>query len=512
MEAHNFLGIYISKDTATVVCLGGSTGFQPVKNTAKMAVSPNVLGCFSVSGQEKEGQNPQMRFDHPERLTAEELATLIAQGCAERGLEFSQATVALDCAMFMQHNIHSDFTDPKQIAATVRFDTEEALATDISNVALAFNVTSSDQAGSELTIFTAQRKILSDVLLSLQSNNIDPVSIEPDVNCLSRFICRNVSLPEGSHPLFGMLSRRSGYLVIPPSSSVPGPQKASVVRTFLVGPTQDRGELLAREILMTTALIKTSKPINYIKVLDATGSIDYQHLSSKLGIEATGLDLALCAATDPQTIADCETSVDFATAYGAALAHLEKTQTINFRNDFMPYQGKKLRLQKALKFASYSVTVLMLAVGMYFQAQLFKVNNSRSKLRSILAKDYAAVMPGQRQLPRKMSPVTKLGSELRRIRDVKRGLIGIKGGKSISSKLTLVLQAINGCAEQTNLNIASISITEKNINIVGDTSSRTNTLKFFEAIKKNSMDILQQRLYTKDRRDQFSITVVPKSD
>ncbi len=488
MEAQNFLGIHISKNAATAVCLGPQgQGYK-------------TIGCFSVSWQEKEGQNLQT------------LATLIAQGCAERGLGFSEAAVAFDCAMFMQHNTHSDFTDPGQIAATIRFDTEEAIAADISDLVLAYNITSSNQAGSELTIFTAQRKILSDVLLALQSNNIDPVSIEPDINCLSRFVCRNVSLPEGSHPLFGMLSHRSGHLVIPPSLSGPSSQKTSIMRTFLVGPTQNRSELLAREIVMTTALIQTGEPINCLKVLDSAGSIDYQSLRDKLRIEATGLDLALSAATDPQTIANCETSVDFAIAYGAALAHLEKTQTMNFRNDFMPYQGKKLRMQKALKLASYSITILMLVIGIYFQAQLFKVNKNRSKLRSKLTKDYAAVMPGQRQLPPKMSPLTKLGSELRRIRDAKSGLIGIKGGKSISSKLTLVLQAINSCAMKTNLNIDSISVTEMNINIVGDTSSRSSTLKFFEAIKNNGLETSSQRLYTKDRRDHFSITAVPKSD
>lgn len=488
MEAQNFLGIYISKDTATVVCLG-SQG-QDFK----------TIGCFSVSGQEKGAQNFPM------------LATLIAQGCAERRLEFSEAAVALDCAMFMQHNIHSDFTDPGQIAATIRFDTEEALATDISDVALAFNITSGGQTGSELTIFTAQRKILSDVLLSLQSNNIDPVGIEPDVNCLSRFVCRNVSSPEGSHPLFGMLSRHRGYLVIPPSSTRSSSQKTSIMRTFLVGPTQNRGELLAREIVMTTALIKTGEPVNCLRVLDSAGSADYQSLSDKLRIEVAGIDMALCTATDPQTIADCDTNVDFAIAYGAALAHLEKTQTMNFRNDFMPYQGKKIRLQRALKLASYSVTILMFVIGVYFQAQLFKVNKSRAKLRGKLTKDYVAVMPGQKQLPPKMSPTTRLGSELRRIKDAKSGLIGVKGEKSIASKLTLVLQAINRCAAQTNLNIDSISVTERNINIVGDTSSRSSTLNFFEAIKNSEMDILQQRLYTQDRRDNFSITVVPKND
>ena len=165
MEGQNYLGIYLSKAAATVVCL---------KSQGR---SYNVLGCFSVSAEGAEEQNPQV------------LAGLIAQGCAERELKFSEVAVALDCAMFMQHNVNSEFDDPKQIAATIRFDTEEALATDISDVAIAFSITSSDQTGSGVTVFTAQRKVLSDILLALQSNNIDPVTIEPDVNCLSRFIC-----------------------------------------------------------------------------------------------------------------------------------------------------------------------------------------------------------------------------------------------------------------------------------------------------------------------------------
>ena len=213
MQRQNYLGIYLSRDAATVVCLGSQGRDR------------NVLGCFSVSVEETETQNLQA------------LAGLIAQGCAERGLEFSEVAVALNCAMFMQHNIHSEFDDPKQIAQTVRFDVEEALATDVTDVAMAFKITSSDQTGSTLTVFTAQRKILSDILFALQSNNIDPVTIEPDVNCLSRFIWQNVSLPENLHPFFCVLSRRSGYFIVPILS---GSQKQSVMRTFLLGPTQAR--------------------------------------------------------------------------------------------------------------------------------------------------------------------------------------------------------------------------------------------------------------------------------
>ena len=161
MASQNYLGIYICKDTAVAVCLDsqGKDG--------------NVLGCFSVSVEAQE---------HPANPDMSALASLIAHGCAERGLTFSEVAVALDCAMFMQHSVHSEFDDPKQIAATVRFDTEEALATDITDVALAFKVNSTDRAGSQLTVFTAQRKILSDILHSLQQHNLDPVTIEPDVN------------------------------------------------------------------------------------------------------------------------------------------------------------------------------------------------------------------------------------------------------------------------------------------------------------------------------------------
>lgn len=483
MERQNYLGIYLSKDTATVVCLGSQDRDH------------KVLGCFSVSVEEQEEQKQQM------------LANLIARGCAEREFKFSEVAVALDCAMFMQHNVHSEFNEPKQVAATVRFDTEEALATDVTDVAIAFEITSSDQTGSAVTVFTAQRKILSDVLVSLQQYNIDPITIEPDVNCLSRFICQNVSLPEDLHPFFCALSRRNGYFIVPVGDKQ-GPQKTPAVRTFLVGPTQARTELLAREVSVTAALVESGEAVNCLKVFDSAGSVNCQQLSEKLGIEAGGVDWLQSAGTEAAALADCADPVDFAIAYGAALAHLEKAQSINFRSDFMPYQGKKLRLQKTLKVAAISVTVLALAVGVYFQflseSSLSKTNKDRSELRKKFAKDYSAVMLGK-ELPAKFSTAkNKLGGELRRIKKQS----GPSDVESVSARLTLVLEAFNKCAAPTDLNIDSVTVTSK-IAIAGDTSSSRNTLIFFKAIKEK-LEISRERVYTKDRRNHFSITVVPK--
>ena len=479
MEPQNYLGIYLSKGAATVVCLDSQ------------GRSGNALGCFSVAVQEQEGQNQQV------------LADLIARGCAERELKFSEVAVALDCAMFMQHNVHSEFGEPKQIAATIRFDTEEALATDVTDVAIAFEINSSDQTGSALTVFTAQRKVLSDVILSLQQYNIDPVSIEPDVSCLSRFIRQNMSLPDDLHPFFCALSRRNGYFVIP-SGDKQGAQKASVVRAFLIGPTRARTELLAREVSVTAALVETRKVINCLKVFDSTGSVNYQQLGERLGIEVGGVDWLQSVGIEPQTLADCADPVDFTIAYGAALAHLEKVQSINFRSDFMPYEGKKLRLQKALKLAAVSVTILALAVGVYFQSQLLKINKDRNELFKRLAADYSEVMFGKTPPAKFSSAKSKLETELRRIKKES----GPSDKESVSVRLTLVLEAFNKCAAQTDLNIDSVSITS-NISIVGDTSSRGNTRRLFNAIKEK-MEISKERVYAKDRRDHFSITVVPK--
>jgi len=325
VETQNYLGIYISRGTATAVCL------RPQGRSIK------ILGSFSVSVEDKEKAGPQA------------LAGLIAQACSERKWGFSEVAVALDCAMFMQHSVHSEFNDPKQIAATIRFDTEEALATDITDVALAFEITSTGKSGSELTVFTAQRKILSEILLSLQQHNFDPVTIEPDINCLSRFICHKsawgrlpaVSSAESQQPgtLFGILSHRNGYLIIPPVTTGAGSQKASTARTFLVGPTQDRGALLTREVLVTTALVGSGEPINRLKVFDSAGTVNYQQLSEKLSIKADEVD-QFAAVTESQTPANCTDPVDFAIAYGAALTHLEKGQSVNFRDDFSPFQGR----------------------------------------------------------------------------------------------------------------------------------------------------------------------------
>ena len=488
MESHNYLGIYISRDTATAVCLGpqGRGG--------------NLLGCFSVSVEDQEQADMQT------------LAGLLAQGCAERKLKFSEVAVALDCAIFMQHNVHSEFSDPKRISATVKFDTEEALATDIANVALAFEIASSDEAGSKLNVFTAPREVLSEVLDALQQHDLDPVTMEPDVGCLSRFVSRRVDSaePRDGRTLFGMLSRRRGYLVAPQTTMAEGARTAPAVRTFLVGSKQDRGKLLTREVLVTSALVKDAGPVDSLRVFDSAGEVDCRQVGEKLRMEASQIDLCQAAGAEPEAIEQCAGPVDFAIAHGAALSHWEKGRIVNFRDDFSPFEGKKMKMQRALRFASIAVAILLITAGVGFHGRLFKANVALADMRNKFAKNYSDVTLG------KLADNVTIKTAARRLSDLKRRIERGKKGldldeKSVSSKLTLVLGAFNKCAKQTDLNIKSINISANSVTISGDTSSRKNTLLFLDTLTSGGLVVQRTNFEIKGGRDIFNTMVKPKT-
>lgn len=488
MESQNSLGIYISKDTATAVFLNAR------------AKDGNRVDCFSVSVEDTDGQG---------KTNMQILAERLAQGCAERRWKFAESSVALDCTMFMQHTVHSEFRDLKQIAATVKFDTEETLATDIANVALAFEIASSNETGSDVTVFTAERRILSDILSALQEHNFDPFTIEPDVHCLIRFIHRELPTESQTQGLFALLSRHCGYLIIPFASLSEGSQKAPIFRTFLIGKQQDRSALLAREVLVTRALAEEDKSSQILKIFDSTGSVGSHTLREKHGMDIERFDLCCADGTKLQELDDDANPIEAAIAYGAALTHSEKGRKVDFRGDFKPYLGKRLRFQQSLKFAAVSVTILLVAVGIYFQTQLISINKEKYRIRTKFARDYRDVTLEKlsNDVPIKKA-VSNLKSLLRRIKIEKMGIV--TGQKSISSNLTLVLTAFNTCAAQTDLKISSLTITDENIIVSADVSSRQNRQKLFEALRKGGLEIAQEGYDSEGGRESFYITIKPQ--
>jgi hypothetical protein len=297
------------------------------------------------------------------------------------------------------------------------------------------------------------------------------------------------------------------------------------MRTFLLS-AQNRTELLARQVSMTTALLGLAQPINRLEVFDSFDSFDYTQdryaqdrsagsvscddVAGKLTIQTERIDLFASAQVSAETITDCPDPVEFAIAYGAATAFLDLHQNPNWRSDFMPYQGRKMRLQSALKYFSAAAVVLALALGFYGLMQAMQVNKYRGRLREKFAKEYSAAMLGQQMPDKSKEAVRRLGTALRRIKDAQKGAFSLTGEEAVAGKLAMVLQAFNKCSSAAGLNIESVAITDKSITISGDTSSPDNTLKVFEALKQTGLNVLQQRISSEGERSTFSVTVEPK--
>ena len=487
MQPVNLLGIYLAKDHATVVCL------------TQQGRERKLVSCFGVSAEQSEQPGNQT------------LAQRIAGACAERQIKFADAAVALDCSMFMQHTIHSEFSDAKKIAQTVRFDTEEALGTDATNVAIAFKIDSIDKAGSNISAFTTQKGLLADLLGSLQSNNIDPISVEPDVNCLARFVCQNMSLSPDVRPMFVFLSRRNGYFISPVSFPWQGisPTPAASMRTFLLSASQNRNETLAKQISITTAMMQTAGPVNRLEIFDVTDSVKHDEIAKKLTIETSRIDIIGSAKLPAEALADCPDAVEFAIAYGAAIANIDLPSSASFRSDFMPYQGKKLRLQQTLKFFAVAAVILMFAMGNYYLMQAIQINKSSAQLRVKFAKEFSAVMSGEKMPVKSKDATKKIETALRRVKEAQKGY-SLTGEEAVAAKLSLVLESLNKCAAPTRLNIDTFSVTDKAISISGDTPSPENTLKVFDAFRQTGLTVLQQRYTAENGRSSFSVTVEPK--
>lgn len=482
MQSGNRLGIYLRNNRATVVCL------------ASQGRDHKLLDCFSVSVEEgAPGWSA--------------LCDRIALACRERKVRFTESAVALDCGAFMQHAVHSEFSDPRKVAATVRFDTEETLATDVSDVAVAFRIASADEEGAQLNVFTAQRGVLTEIIQHLQANGIDPVTIDPDVCCLSRYLLAYAGTPPEAAPggiLYAALSDSRGYLV-----AACGPSEVPTLRTFLIGGAQDRTSLLVREALVTTALAETAQPVTHLCVSDVSGELVAQSVEERMARPVQECHLPALAGVTPEAIADAANAVDFALAYGAALTLDERAGSINFRNDHMPFLGKKLRQQKAVRFLSISLTILLLAVGIFFHSQLLRENQNRALLRAKLEPDYLAVMTGRKELPKTMKEANNnLERALRILRNERTGT-GDQG--SVSGRLTQVLKALNSCAKQTGLALDTITLTSSNTIIIGATTGRRSAVDLvLDALRKEGLEIGSTSVTPEGEQDKFTVTLPVK--
>jgi len=473
MDQKNCLGFYIRPHWATVVVLVNSER------------GPQFVDSFQVKPLCEQDQPPQT------------MGQALIAACLEKQIVLSDPFITLDCGKYNQHNVHSQFTDLRKISQTIRFDAEEAIATDASEAAITFNVVGQDETGSTISVYSSGRKTLADLLVDLQQNSLDPVAIEPDVAALARFI-RTTRLGSEAPVLYVVIAGDSGYLFT--VSGKTGFQS----RTFIINKNANVTDLLAREILLTQAAIIGGDDLQRIELFDGPNQVNSEKLAARAGLEVRRFELL---GTLQTSCADPVEPVDFAIAYGSALAALDK-MAVDFRRDFAPYQGRKMMMEKALKIMSISLTVMMLAAGLFLQMRTYVSNCYDKQLLDGYEQQYKKVVPGSKFI--NQEAINKLKREMFTIKQVKEGQLNASGQASVSVLLTNLLQTINEAGNVT-LTIDSITVQAKSIVITGETPSRENTLQLIAAIDKHPALRLSQPNYDlKAGKDSFSFTILPK--
>lgn len=478
MEQNKTLGIYITPSRAAVVLISKAGGKIEIAEQFSVAVAAVEGTSFSFA----------------------EAAKNIAAGCTEKQLLFSDVAVALDCRLYRQQVLHSEFTEYRQISQTVKFDAEESLAVNAAETAVAFELALKGVSGSEVSVYAAGTSVVSEIISALANNKLDPVSIEPDSICLRRILSQLPGYGREIKTMLMAVSKEKCFIISPPPPQAGNAQ----IRAFITAESQNKTNLAAREIMLSTASTVGSRDIQKTLIYDSTGKVNIAELGQSVStaVEPFDTERIIASANEPSAEID---SLDIIIAAGAAAGLIGKCDKVDFRADFMPYQGKRMILEKAVKTMSFCLLTVFIVLGVFLQIQYHKANNVRNKLNDKFKAEYSIAMPGGKFVSREA--VGKLKREINKIKDVKSGLLSAAGDDSVEAKLTFLFEAINSVPKNVDVQIDKIAITTKTMNITGSTSTR-GYLELFGTIDKHPKLTRGKTTYqSKDNRDQFSLSI-----
>jgi hypothetical protein len=434
--------------------------------------------------------------------SAQTIALEAVRKIRQQGVVVGQVYVALDCSYYTQYGLHSEFSDARQVESTIKFDAEEAAATDAINLAVTFTITGPLPTGSEVMAFSADRQTITDILLDVQEGGLDPVMMEPDAVCLSRTLERTLRVSEHPDTLFVLAAESNCYLIQPGKTGY-----APKLRSLLLGAPQQRTAALAREIFQAITVWDEATPLKKVVFVHAPDGVDRRILAERTGLEIRVESVAEKLRTDTP-LPDDSSAGALLIAVGASLAPFEKSQPADFRRDFMPFQGKRKVMESSLRLVCISLAVLFVAVGIFFQFRAWRTNAYAAQLKDKLAEEYRGVMYGANP-PTAEAINSRLKRTLATVKRVQEGL-GPGDDKSIPAKLTYLLEAINNSPPTVNVVIQQIAITDRSMRVKGDTNSRKSTLDLFESIKKHPrLKFGSERMQMVGNRDSFEFTVEP---
>ncbi len=472
MENNIHVGIYISKDAARVVAVQSSAHRYKVRDVFDVSLDSDADAQSSTLGYE------------------------ISLQLKERNLDVRECNVALDAAMFTQHNLYSDFDDARQISATIESDVEEAMGVDISDYAVAFSIIARQSSGSRVNVFTARKDLLEEIILDLTKHGLDPVTIEPDAVCIGRCLCHDIASQSSTSWVFCVFSERVCYICADTKKA-----NQPFVRTLLCNESTDKVKLISRELPLTLA----SPGIDYApETLFINESSSLENFQRAVSVDVKSISDSLV--DGDSILSNQDNLADNAVACGAAMVNFVRCPRIDFRKKFMPYQGRKKVIEFSLRLIGIAIAILFFSVAFNWSNSYRASTSDTDVIKAKIKKEYSAVMKGRRMTS---APTRDLKSELNKLKRIKSG-DSVGDDSTVPARLRQVLEAINKTPSGIGLKIKTISISDSRIRVDGSTSSRANTQKLLAQLRKHKkLKVSQETLKQVGNEDTFMITLEP---
>lgn len=474
MESRFVIGIAIGRQEAEAAILDISRA------------EPEVSDCFRI-------------IPESETSGALSLGAAVGRAIRAKNVPTEEVIVSLRSDFFAQYPLRSAFSDPRQIDHTIKYDAEEAAAADASALAITYEILRTRPDGADVMVYAADRQALTDLLLDLQGEGVDPVMMEPEAVSLARALEEVSPAFEKPEILFVWVYGEQCLLLKNANKG-----RGVYFRRVLLSGKEDLTEPLVRQVQLTLAGWSCGEPVESVVLTGEVHRVRTQILSERLSVPVTLENLRW--PTGPSA----EPSMT-AAAWGAALSSLHRSRRADFRRDFFPYQGRRKMLQKSLRMLSISLTVIFAAIGLFFQMKALRIQTYAARLNEKTVAEYKGCMFGQTPPPNQ--PIlTRLRNVLRQVRQRQEGF-GAGDEGSVPARLTFLLEALHKTSPSVDLQIQQISITERTIRLSGDTDGRRSTLQLLEEFKKHpKLDVESNQISPAPPRDKFEIVLQTKKE
>ena len=440
--AADCLGIHVGADRLTAVLIDKDLG------------SGRIDSSFSLQLDCQEGQD-----------TGALIRTLGLQVPRQR--KRMAVALAVQGRLYQTQFHHSEFTDRRQIAQTLRFDIEEDFADDSESAALCYQHTAAARAGTDLIVYRADRKQLVELFEQLERVQLDALVAAPDVAAWLGYLRHSRSLP-ARRPAVALANCAGMIHVLLLDSN----HQPLLTRGFVNASPGQAEALIKRELARCFAAIPAEQ---------RPGTLVYHPAGFEEGLVrriAEDSSLELCELDEPDPAK--------AFAMGSAIGYLNGQTDADFRLDALPPQSLVTAKRRALYSLSAAASLLLLILVIVFNAHAGRSERIAEKAEAMVVKNWRDTHNQSEKLPRTVQQMN------REIKNLWKQLDGQGQFRStdnlpdsVEPILTAVFEAIDRLGKDFDLRLKSLRASAETATIAGAMRSMRDYNTFQDAVRQD---------------------------